>query len=423
MPDIQDDTPLETGSIPDIKVPEAEAISAIAHAATLAEWIYADLRIQTRDWSEILRNTVDTSLPKMALLDGAFGLTPPVLTDSVDHDGGRKAIAGGVSLAGLPGSPASLDHLFAGVQEARVQEARIFASAIDLRAVEPGFLPLQIPFAQGPFSDQPQTIASSTVSSLSVENTGAGTSVFTPVAAISPINAGPDVMFPSVIKAEPVVAPEPPVAPSQDPAEIFAFGLNSGRVYVADFDAGRDIIRIGSDLATSYADLLEGASFYQDETATVFEFSNATDLLILQHFSVKDLNEAMFSFDVPREDKKDQATQESVSGTERDDTLTFGEGDQTIDPGAGFDVVTGGNGRDLFVFGINSGHDFIVDFTPGEDHIQIGSDLAADFGELTDHASIYQDGGSTQIEFSSGQLITLYGVNAERVSADWFAFT
>ncbi len=56
------------------------------------------------------------------------------------------------------------------------------------------------------------------------------------------------------------------------------------------------------------------------------------------------------------------------------DTLIGGLGDDTLNGGAGADVLTGGGGRDRFVFdSINTGVDRIVDFSVGEDVIQVSA--------------------------------------------------
>jgi hypothetical protein len=212
-----------------------------------------------------------------------------------------------------------------------------------------------------------------------------------------------------------------PSAAEEGTADIFNFGLDSGLVYINDFQPGLDTILINPDLFNTYAELLDQTAIYQDGTSTVFELHNGVDMIILPHFSIKDVNADMFVFEAAMP-TAESAAFDIKQGTAGDDTLIFGAGSQMIDPGFGFDVVTGGAGSDTFVFNATSGHDFIVDFHAGEDHILIGSDLAHDFDALMQNASIYQDGSATQIEFNGGQLITLYNTSASGSSANWFTF-
>lgn len=80
------------------------------------------------------------------------------------------------------------------------------------------------------------------------------------------------------------------------------FSSNSGyyqgseRDYIVDFELNIDKIAIDFDLANNYDDLLTNASIYQDETSTVIEFNNGTEILILNHFDVNNVNRDMFLF-------------------------------------------------------------------------------------------------------------------------------
>jgi hypothetical protein len=219
----------------------------------------------------------------------------------------------------------------------------------------------------------------------------------------------------------PVEVAETPVS-----GDVFNFGLGSGHIYVTDFDTHTDQIFIKADLFSNFDEMMSRVAVYQDETSTVIELHNGADIITMTHFSINDLSADMFVFEAETvtTNPQDHSTVALIEhGSNFDDTLIFGSGDQMIDPGQGFDVVTGGEGRDTFIFGAMSGHDFIVDFKAGEDRIQIDSDLASGFADLLDHASIYQDGGATQIEFSGGQMVTLYDTSAKLASADWFSFS
>jgi Ca2+-binding RTX toxin-like protein len=207
-----------------------------------------------------------------------------------------------------------------------------------------------------------------------------------------------------------------------DKADVFNFGLGSGRQYVTNFDVGRDIIVIRSDFFETFDQMMRHATIYQDGRTTVVEFDNGREVIVLPQFAKEKFSAEMFKFEGVAKTTVSQGRGDIRTGTDGNDTIIAGAGNQTIDAGAGFDIITGGVGRDKFVFNSKSGHDFITDFTAGDDFLVIGRDLATSFEELLKHAAIYQDGNSTQIEFAEGQLITLFGVQAAKVSAEWFAF-
>jgi Ca2+-binding RTX toxin-like protein len=213
------------------------------------------------------------------------------------------------------------------------------------------------------------------------------------------------------ISAQIVEAP-PPVP------EVFSIGLDTGRVHVGSFDVGTDVVRIGNDLAASFEELQNGATIYQDGHSTVVEFRNGHDLLVLANTDVSKVSPEIFQFDVAAP----TASETIQLGTEFNDELIFGTGAQMIDPGQGFDVVTGGAGADTFLFNAQSDRDFITDFTVGEDRIQIDQSWFENFDAMIEDAAIYQDGASTQIEFGGGQIITLYGLEASKVTQDCFVF-
>jgi Ca2+-binding RTX toxin-like protein len=205
-------------------------------------------------------------------------------------------------------------------------------------------------------------------------------------------------------------------------ADVFNFGLGSGHMYVTNFDIGKDTIVIRSDFFENFDQMMKHAAVYQDGKTTVVEFDNGQEALILPQFDMGKFSAEMFKFEGVYKTDPGRGRGDLRTGTDGDDTIVAGAGGQTIDSGAGFDVLTGGVGADKFIFNTKSGHDFITDFTAGEDRIVIYKDLADSFDALLKTAAIYQDGNSTQIEFAGGQLLTLHGVVAEKVSAEWFAF-
>ncbi len=128
----------------------------------------------------------------------------------------------------------------------------------------------------------------------------------------------------------------------------------------------------------------------------------------------------------------------NIAGDETANTLTGGAGDDVIRGGQGDDVITGGTGddtlygdgmagdatgsdADTFVYTQGGGNDTIVDFTDGEDKIDI-----SDFTEITgfDDINAHQDGGDVVIDFSDygGGTITLENFNLNDLDANDFLF-
>ena len=93
-----------------------------------------------------------------------------------------------------------------------------------------------------------------------------------------------------------------------------------------------------------------------------------------------------------------------LSGGKGNDIL-FGEaGNDIIDGGKGDDILVGGDGSDIFVFDGGGGNDVILDFTPGEDLLQISKHInGLDVSSPEDLASrITQVGGNVVIDLGHG---------------------
>jgi hypothetical protein len=384
-----------------------------------ADWIEAVQRIEHRDWSAILRVASDgfdgiiRNIAHFVQTDGSMAAAADDMfqtASTTDHQA-SPIRAGSTGLAWS--MPSNIDALFAGVQvQSRMAAFDLGVSGNPFHGV--------VVSADPTASARPemtQAVHFATAAAI-----GTVAPVIEPQPRITSDVAVPDVD--PVITAAPATNDDQAVVadvalPPELPAhsDLFSFRPGSGHVYVTDFDKGADHILVTSDRFSNFDEMLAQSVAYQDEGSTVIEFHNGTDFLVLTHFSVSQLSADMFTFEVP-------ATQglQSIHGTEGNDVIELGSGGGIVDPGAGFDVITAGSGHDTFVFDTNSGHDFIVDFKPQDDHIQIDTTLAKSFDDLLDHAAIYQDGGSAQIEFSGGQLITLYNTSAASIGADWFVF-
>lgn len=101
------------------------------------------------------------------------------------------------------------------------------------------------------------------------------------------------------------------------------------------------------------------------------------------------------------------------------DRLYGGAGEDLLLAGRGRDDLSGGGGADVFVFGQNHGQDRILDFTLGEDLIDLSgvSGRGFDYGDL----QIRRSGTSTVIETGAGE-ITLEGLRPGEITADDFLF-
>lgn len=95
-----------------------------------------------------------------------------------------------------------------------------------------------------------------------------------------------------------------------------------------------------------------------------------------------------------------------LNGGAGNDNLSGNRGNDFLRGGAGNDTLTGGAGRDTFVLGVGLGVDTIVDFTKGQDSIQLASGL--NFGKL----SLSAGNNATLIRLASNNqlLAVLNGV-------------
>ncbi|MBU0725032.1 MAG: choice-of-anchor I family protein [Alphaproteobacteria bacterium] len=112
------------------------------------------------------------------------------------------------------------------------------------------------------------------------------------------------------------------------------------------------------------------------------------------------------------------AGNDELRGGKGFDQLTGGAGNDTLFGGQGGDTLTGGNGADAFVIDAQSGADVITDFTAGSDVIQLTVTVA--IADLVASATDNADGNAI-ITVSAGNTITLQGIAAADVTAEFFA--
>lgn len=109
-----------------------------------------------------------------------------------------------------------------------------------------------------------------------------------------------------------------------------------------------------------------------------------------------------------------EAGNDTLYGGKDDDTLVGGEGDDLLFGDQGQDTLVGGEGRDQFVLNLESEGDVILDFTQGQDFLQLSADL-------TVSDSIVKSGeGVTIIRFINQLLATLDNFDSSVIIQEYF---
>lgn len=122
---------------------------------------------------------------------------------------------------------------------------------------------------------------------------------------------------------------------------------------------------------------------------------------------------------------------DAVAGGDGNDKLFGGDGDDRLQGGNGNDLLSGefgndqlegGNGSDTFIFRTGFGNDVIADFSvTGGDVIEIAGFSGID--EFSDLATLFSEAdGSTVINFTPSDSLSLVGVSAASLSANDFLF-
>ncbi len=195
-------------------------------------------------------------------------------------------------------------------------------------------------------------------------------------------------------------------------ADTFVYAGDSGRDYIIDFAAGEDRVMIGSSLIGDGKSAMDYA--YQDGKSVIFEFGEK--VLVLWGKNIADIDESMF------EVFNDQGGVAglTVTGTAGDDKLTGGYGDDTLFGGAGFDDIRGSHGADTYIFGAGSDRDFLVDFNVDHDTLRIDASLIAAGKTVWDY--VYENEGSTVIDFNGSDAIVLWRVGVDTLNDSVFSF-
>ncbi len=110
-------------------------------------------------------------------------------------------------------------------------------------------------------------------------------------------------------------------------------------------------------------------------------------------------------------------------GNAGNDTLNGGSGNDLLVGGTGNDILTGGLGNDQFVFAAGFGKDFITDFEPGHDKIDLFAAVSTNDVDrwLSDHViQSTSNTADTLITIDLSDTITLHNVVATSLHANDF---
>ena len=111
---------------------------------------------------------------------------------------------------------------------------------------------------------------------------------------------------------------------------------------------------------------------------------------------------------------------DNLNGGNGNDLLNGGGGDDNLNGGAGDDTLKGGDGADSFVFKDGNDSDVVIDFTLGEDRLQIDGDLLS--GQGTGQAIVTRfgtvQGGDVVLDFGGGDVLRLDGMSNLDAVAD-----
>ncbi|MEM8754819.1 MAG: endonuclease/exonuclease/phosphatase family protein, partial [Pseudomonadota bacterium] len=133
-------------------------------------------------------------------------------------------------------------------------------------------------------------------------------------------------------------------------------------VTIADFGNGDDRIDLSEAGVASFDQLV----FVQNGSrTTVIDTESGLRFGVVGVEGPAELTEESFIFAPP-------AGGELILGTDGNDALVGGAGDDTLDGGAGSDAYRGNGGADVFVLGVE-GRDLVLDFTPGEDALDVSA--------------------------------------------------
>ncbi len=109
------------------------------------------------------------------------------------------------------------------------------------------------------------------------------------------------------------------------------------------------------------------------------------------------------------------AGDELINGLFGNDTLVGSDGNDRLDGGADTDRMIGGEGEDTFVFAFDvsatSNTDFVIDFKPGEDVIELSGFAGVDFASLDTNGDNVLDANDDNVFAVDGLFINMGDAN------------
>ncbi|MCF1504021.1 hypothetical protein L0F51_09625 [Afifella sp. H1R] len=211
-------------------------------------------------------------------------------------------------------------------------------------------------------------------------------------------------------------------------ADAFVFNAHDGADLISDFDVGSDVLLLRnlSGLA-SFSDVLSLATEVEGSTQLDFGEEGSIEL---QGVALASLHAANFAFETSGTDAGEwlsgtsgddviygrggddeingQPGNDTIYGGDGNDTIGGSDGDDRLDGGAGDDEVDGSTGSDVFVYGLGSGNDTIIDWGPMSDVD------AVEFGPGIDPDEIAIERGSADTQdaklvMADGQTLEIIG--------------
>ncbi|NJO94477.1 MAG: cupin domain-containing protein [Hydrococcus sp. RM1_1_31] len=153
-----------------------------------------------------------------------------------------------------------------------------------------------------------------------------------------------------------------------------------------------------------------------EDNFDVFDADRQSDR-VLQQNSVTFLNE------LDNNTSGFENSNDVINGQGGNDYLSGLSGDDLLRGGDGNDIINGGNGNDLFVLKPGEGTDTIIDFTKGQDLIQVSDELTFTDLKITQGTGI--NANDTSIATNSGNelLAILSGVQASDLTSGDISFS
>ncbi len=192
-------------------------------------------------------------------------------------------------------------------------------------------------------------------------------------------------------------------------ADTFVFNQSSGHDTITDFSKVEGD-RIDLSAFTNITSIGDLRGYQAGDDAVIVLGFNGGDTITLEDVQLSDLQASDFVL-----------YQNEYTGTAGADTLTGGAGDDTMTGLDGDDTLTGGDGADTFVFAPGHGDDTVIDFTDGEDIIDLSAFSGiSGFGDL----ALTAVGNDIQIDLSAhgGDTITLQNSALDSLDATDFVF-